>query len=159
MELDSLSADIFHTDSCRLTTGDKDEGSNAYIKLVADGGRGNGGRCVSLSLSFNGNSDRDSASCTTRRDGNIPVKDHKVSCKALTIGWAAELDNTGALSMIDTAFCRYGGFRKHRIPIGGNLLYKHIAILCQNNHSFLKKIAARIFHPAAWFKIGTGPNM
>src|SRR5699024_4630502 len=49
LELDSLSADIFHTDSCRLTTGDKDEGSNAYIKLVADGGRGNGGRCVSLS--------------------------------------------------------------------------------------------------------------
>ena len=41
--------------------------------------------------------------------------------------------------MIDTAFCRYGGFRKHRIPISGNLLYKHIAILCQNNHSFLKK--------------------
>ena len=47
--------------------------------------------------------------------------------------------------MIDTAFCRYGGFRKHRIPISGNLLYKHIAILCQETHSFRKKIAARVF--------------
>lgn len=138
MELDSLSADIFHTDSCRLTTGDEDKGSNAHIKLVADSGRGNGSSCISLRLSFNGNSDRDSTSGTTSRDGNIPVKNHKVSCKALSIGWAAELDNAGALSMIDTAFCRYKCFRKHRVPISGNLLYKHIAILCQKNHSFLK---------------------
>lgn len=139
LELDGLSADIFHADSCRLTTGDKDKGSNAHIKLVADSGRSNGSGCISLRLSFNGNSDRDSTSGTTSGDGNIPVKNHKVSCKALSIGWAAELDNAGALSMIDTAFCRYRCFRKHRVPISGNLLHKHIAILCQKNHSFQKR--------------------
>src|SRR5699024_5577283 len=57
LEPDSLSADIFHADSCRLTTGDKDKGSNAHIKLVAEGGRSNGSSCISLRLSFNGNSD------------------------------------------------------------------------------------------------------
>ena len=46
--------------------------------------------------------------------------------------------------MIDTSFCRYRCIRKHRIPISGNLLYKHIAILCQKTHSFHKKIAARL---------------
>ena len=130
---------FFTPDSCRLTTGDKDKGSNAHIKLVADSGRSNGSSCISLRLSFNGNSDRDSASCSTRRNGIFPLKITRYLAKALSIGWAAELDNAGALSMIDTAFCRYGGFRKHRIPISGNLLYKHIAILCQETHSFQKR--------------------
>ena len=49
--------------------------------------------------------------------------------------------------MIDTAFCRYGGFRKHRIPIGGNLLHKYVGVLCQNNHSFRKKDSGEDISP------------